>query len=144
MLLSWSSSISWDLPVADHELGVGHSDPVIVSADDPHHAGVRRPPCTDTAREKGSTRHHGITDGVLPEGARSSQLRRIPDAPRLGGMVLLRLTGALSAATARPAMNCGPATLCRFRRFAGETESRTDESEVEVQGNTGELQKCSR
>lgn len=57
----------------------------------------------------------------LPPGTLSSTLAlpSIPEFPRLGGMVLLRLTGALSMGTTLPAMNCEPATLWRFSRFAG-------------------------
>ena len=59
----------------------------------------------------------------VPAGVLSSAmaLLSIPEFPRLGGIVLLRRTGALSMGTTRPAMNCDPATLCRFRRFAGYT-----------------------
>lgn len=48
----------------------------------------------------------------------------IPAFPRLGGMVLLRLTGARSPGTTLPAMNWDPATLWRLRRLAGYTGGR--------------------
>lgn len=38
-------------------------------------------------------------------------LPSIPEFPRLGGMVLLRLTGTLSAGMTLPPMSCDPATL---------------------------------
>lgn len=62
----------------------------------------------------------------LPPGILSSvrALPSIPEFPRFGGMVLLRLTGALSVGMSRPAMNCEPATLWRLRRFAGYTGRR--------------------
>lgn len=59
----------------------------------------------------------------VPPGVLSSALAlpSIPEFPRLGGIVLLRLTGALSTGRPRPPMNCDPATLWRLRRFAGYT-----------------------
>lgn len=49
----------------------------------------------------------------------------MPALPRLGGIVLLLLTGALSTGPARPPMYWGPATLCLFLRFTGYTATHT-------------------
>lgn len=113
-------------PVTDDKLSVGHSDPVVMSANDPNHPGIRHLTYTHTHMR---TIYINNTAGkytgtflrvrvffffmCVPPGTLSSVLAlpRIPEFPRFGGMVLLRLTGALSIGTTLPPMNCDPATL---------------------------------
>lgn len=65
----------------------------------------------------------------------------IPEFPRLGGMVLLRLTGALSTGTTLPAINWDPATLWRLRRFAGYTGRKYREQSGSELGGQVQLKK---
>lgn len=62
------------------------------------------------------SRESGLPEGM--GGTLSSSMRpSSPAWPKLGGIVLLRRTGA-----GRPPGCWGPTRLCRFRRFTGNTE----------------------